>query len=54
MGGNAKVTMFNMNRYISDHLVEKLDRSAYTHEEDEAEAEPADEEESGEEDDEDE
>ena len=33
MGGNAKVTMFNMNRYITDHLLEKLDRSAYTHEE---------------------
>ena len=34
MGGNEKVTMFNMNRYITDHLLEKLDRSAYTHEED--------------------
>jgi hypothetical protein len=46
MGGNATVTMFNMNRYISDHLVEKLDRSAYTHEDDDGEAEPADEAES--------
>ena len=33
MGGKARVTMFNMNRYITDHLLEKLDRSAYTHEE---------------------
>ena len=24
-GGNDKVTMFNMNRYITDHLLEKLD-----------------------------
>lgn len=35
MGGKDKVTMFNMNRYITDHLVEKLDRSAYTHDEEE-------------------
>lgn len=41
MGGNATVTMFNMNRYITDHLLEKLDRSAYVHEE-EVEAEPVD------------
>ena len=33
MGGKEKVTMFNMNRYITDHLLEKLDRSAYTHDE---------------------
>lgn len=39
MGGNQTVTMFNMNRYITDHLLEKLDRSAYVHEE-EVEAEP--------------
>ncbi len=32
MGGNDRVTMFNMNRYITQHLVEKLDRSAYSHE----------------------
>jgi hypothetical protein len=31
MGGNERVTMFNMNRYITPHLVEKLDRSAYVH-----------------------
>jgi chromatin remodeling complex protein RSC6 len=37
MGGNETVTMFNMNRYITNHLVEKLDRSAYTHQEDEDE-----------------
>ena len=33
MGGNAKVTMFNMNRFITDHLLEKLDKSAYVHDE---------------------
>jgi len=33
MGGKDTVTMFNMNRFITDHLLEKLDRSAYTHEE---------------------
>lgn len=33
MGGKDRVTMFTMNRYITDHLVEKLDRSAYTHDE---------------------
>ena len=32
MGGEDRVTMFNMNRFITQHLVEKLDRSAYTHE----------------------
>jgi hypothetical protein len=31
MGGNDKVTMFNMNRFVTEHLVEKLDRSAYVH-----------------------
>jgi hypothetical protein len=31
MGGNERVTMFNMNRFITEHLVEKLDRSAYVH-----------------------
>lgn len=55
MGGNAKVTMFNMNRYITDHLLEKLDRSAYTHEDDEeAEAAEDSEEEEDEDDDDDE
>jgi chromatin remodeling complex protein RSC6 len=33
MGGQNKVTMFNMNRFITQHLIEKLDRSAYNHEE---------------------
>jgi hypothetical protein len=37
MGDNDTVTMFNMNRYISEHLLEKLDRSAYTHHEEEEE-----------------
>jgi hypothetical protein len=31
MGGNDRVTMFNMNRFITQHLLEKLDRSAYNH-----------------------
>jgi chromatin remodeling complex protein RSC6 len=35
MGGKDTVTMFNMNRYITDHLLEKLDRSAYQHDDDE-------------------
>ena len=37
MGGNRKVTMFNMNRYVTDHLIEKLDKSEYNHDEKEAE-----------------
>lgn len=37
MGGESKVTMFNMNRYVTDHLLEKLDRSEYNHDETEAE-----------------
>jgi chromatin remodeling complex protein RSC6 len=32
MGGKSKVSMFNMNSHITHHLIEKLDRSAYTHE----------------------
>mmetsp|Transcript_10342 Transcript_10342/g.30261 ORF Transcript_10342/g.30261 Transcript_10342/m.30261 type:complete len:352 (-) Transcript_10342:1750-2805(-) len=37
MGGEDKVTMFNMNRHVTDHLLEKLDRSEYNHDEAEAE-----------------
>jgi chromatin remodeling complex protein RSC6 len=37
MGGKDTVTMFNMNRYITDHLLEKLDRSAYQHDDDDGE-----------------
>jgi upstream activation factor subunit UAF30 len=44
MGGNQRVTMFNMNRFITQHLLEKLDRSAYNHEEAVAEAEEEEEE----------
>jgi len=29
MGGQEKVTMFSMNKYISPHLLEKLDKSYY-------------------------
>ena len=32
MEGRDRVTMFNMNRYITKHLVEKLDKSEYQHE----------------------
>lgn len=35
MDGNVEVTMFSMNKYITPHLVEKLDKSAYIHEESE-------------------
>jgi upstream activation factor subunit UAF30 len=44
MGGKDKVTMFNMNRYVTDHLLEKLDRSEYNHDETEAELQARDEE----------
>jgi len=33
MGGEARVTMFSMNKYITPHMLEKLDKSAYVHEE---------------------
>lgn len=32
MDGNDTVTIFTMNKYITPHMVEKLDRSAYVHE----------------------
>mmetsp|Transcript_8548 Transcript_8548/g.13104 ORF Transcript_8548/g.13104 Transcript_8548/m.13104 type:complete len:313 (-) Transcript_8548:73-1011(-) len=31
MGGKNKVTMFTMNKYITPHMLEKLDKSYYTH-----------------------
>lgn len=34
MSGKAKVTMFKMNTFIGDHLIEKVDRQEYQHEED--------------------
>ena len=34
MGGKDRVTMFTMNKYVGSHLLEKLDKSYYTHEED--------------------
>mmetsp|Transcript_14532 Transcript_14532/g.17201 ORF Transcript_14532/g.17201 Transcript_14532/m.17201 type:complete len:328 (-) Transcript_14532:106-1089(-) len=56
MDGNEEVTMFSMNKYITPHLVEKLDKSAYVHEESdksesEEEEEEDDDEETGSEDD---
>eukprot|EP00526_Cylindrotheca_closterium_P016245 CAMPEP_0113632030 /NCGR_PEP_ID=MMETSP0017_2-20120614/16646_1 /TAXON_ID=2856 /ORGANISM="Cylindrotheca closterium" /LENGTH=327 /DNA_ID=CAMNT_0000542565 /DNA_START=245 /DNA_END=1228 /DNA_ORIENTATION=+ /assembly_acc=CAM_ASM_000147 len=35
MAGREKVTMFNMNSFVGEHLVEKLDKSAYQHAEEE-------------------
>jgi hypothetical protein len=32
MGGQPKITMFNMNKLLTPHLVEKVDRSQYVHE----------------------
>uniref|UniRef100_A0A7R9WT44 DM2 domain-containing protein n=1 Tax=Craspedostauros australis TaxID=1486917 RepID=A0A7R9WT44_9STRA len=32
MDNESKVTMFSMNKYISQHMVEKVDRSEYVHE----------------------
>lgn len=32
MGGQQKVTMFSMNKYITPHMLEKLDKSEYVHE----------------------
>ena len=54
MEGNDTVTMFTLNKYITLHLVEKLDRSAYTHDEAEAPAAAADEGDDDDDDDEDE
>lgn len=31
MGGKNKVTMFSMNKYVTPHMLEKLDKSEYTH-----------------------
>lgn len=54
MGGEDKVTMFSMNKHISPHMLEKLDKSEYVHEEVEtpkveSESEVKEEDESGEE-----
>ena len=32
MGGEEKVTMFTMNKFITPHLIEKLDKTSYVHE----------------------
>jgi len=32
MGGEDKVTIFTMNKFITPHMVEKLDKSAYVYE----------------------
>jgi upstream activation factor subunit UAF30 len=31
MGGNERVTMFSMNKHITPHLLEKLEKSMYVH-----------------------
>jgi len=33
MGGQSRVTMFSMNKYITPHMLEKVDKSKYRHEE---------------------
>ena len=33
MGGNERVSMFSMAKFITPHLLEKLDKSMYVHEE---------------------
>lgn len=38
MAGKDKVTMFNMNKFITPHLLEKLDKSYYVHEEEDGAA----------------
>jgi len=43
MGGKDRVTMFTMNKFITPHLLEKLDKSYYRHEEEEGAAESSDE-----------
>jgi chromatin remodeling complex protein RSC6 len=53
MGGSESVTMFNMNRFITEHLLEKLDRSAYVHDDNQAPAAGKDDEESSSDDEED-
>jgi len=40
MGGNDTVTIFTMNRHITPHMIEKLDRSAYKYDEPEKEEDP--------------
>lgn len=32
MGGQKTVTMFSMNKYITPHMIEKVDKSQYVHE----------------------
>lgn len=39
MGGKKKVTMFTMNKHITPHLLERVDRSEYHHEESDSEEE---------------
>ena len=39
MSGNDKVTMFNMNKHISAHMMEKLDKTAYNYDVDQADGE---------------
>ncbi len=46
MDGNEKVTMFSMNKHITKHLIEKVDKSEYEQEVDDegTESEGSDEE----------
>ena len=42
MGGKDKISMFQMNVHISNHLIEKVDKSEYNHSGDESEADDSD------------
>mmetsp|Transcript_13649 Transcript_13649/g.39877 ORF Transcript_13649/g.39877 Transcript_13649/m.39877 type:complete len:124 (-) Transcript_13649:144-515(-) len=38
MGGKSKVTMFTMNKFISPHMIEKVDKSEYVHEDEDSDS----------------
>ena len=44
MGGKSKVTMFSMQKFISPHLLEKVDKSEYHHEDEDDEEQENDDE----------
>lgn len=48
MGNQDEVSMFAMNKYITPHMVEKLDKSAYTYPEESDKSETEDEDDNGE------
>lgn len=48
MGGKSKVTMFSMNKFITPHMIEKVDKSEYVHEDEDSDSSSADDSESDE------